>query len=288
MTDEQLGVPVDDRPAAMRSRIDAGHLGDFELAAARVVARLTGERVVLQDDNSSPGMVDIRIDYREKPPGFVEVVTDIEPAYSALVDKVRRHQQIVAPRLRRVWYVTLDSRAQVRGMVRTLPNDLAALEEAGHHFDTIHVQSLVDHRLPAVRALAAMGVTELVSSQPTSTGTGRIHLYAEGTGGPTILDWSEFDNWLADYLADAMREDVRRKLAATRADERHAFIGMSFTTPWAANYPLGDDHWSVPTSPPRLPPEITHVWAWFYPIGRCIAWFPGCGWFDPRNHWVTE
>lgn len=61
----------------MGSRIDAGHLGDFELAAARVVARLTGERVVLQGDNSAPGMVDLRIDNKDKPPGLDGLRTSV-------------------------------------------------------------------------------------------------------------------------------------------------------------------------------------------------------------------
>ena len=38
--------------------------------AARVIARLTGERVVIQDDGSKAAMPDIQIDYVDKLPGF--------------------------------------------------------------------------------------------------------------------------------------------------------------------------------------------------------------------------
>jgi hypothetical protein len=66
----------------MRRQQERSHLGDFEMAAARVVARLTGERVVLQDDNTRPGMPDLRIEFTDRSPAFVEVVTDIDREYS--------------------------------------------------------------------------------------------------------------------------------------------------------------------------------------------------------------
>src|SRR5690242_7178583 len=94
------GYPIDLRTDSMRSRAERGHLGDFELAAARVVARSTGQRVILQDDNSSPSMVDLRIESDSEPRndivGYVEVVTDIDPPYSELVSAVRKAETIAA------------------------------------------------------------------------------------------------------------------------------------------------------------------------------------------------
>jgi len=40
--------------------------------------------VVIQDDGSRPAMPDIRIDYADKPPAYVEVVVDIDPYYAAM------------------------------------------------------------------------------------------------------------------------------------------------------------------------------------------------------------
>jgi len=44
------GYPIDLRPQERRKRAAGGAVGDFEGMAARVVARLTGERVIIQDD----------------------------------------------------------------------------------------------------------------------------------------------------------------------------------------------------------------------------------------------
>jgi hypothetical protein len=101
-------------------------------------------------------------------------------------------------------------------------------------------------------------------------------------------DWGAFDRWLAGYLRDDQRADVRQKLDATHAVERHVFVGMSFSTPWAAYHALSLDYSGVPDLAPRLPSEITHLWVWSNPLGRCIAWYPERGWFEPGMEWATE
>ena len=85
------GYPIDLRSPERRRRWAEGAVGDFEGMAARVVARLTGERVVIQDDSTQPAMADIRIDYADKPAAYVEVVVDIEGSYAAMESRIWRH-----------------------------------------------------------------------------------------------------------------------------------------------------------------------------------------------------
>jgi hypothetical protein len=54
------GYPDDPRSDELRGRAGARLEGDFEATAGRVVTRLTGERLVIQDDNSRDSMPDIR------------------------------------------------------------------------------------------------------------------------------------------------------------------------------------------------------------------------------------
>jgi hypothetical protein len=79
----QPGYPIDARPRDRVARLQEKAVGDFEYASARVVARLTGEPVTLQDDGSQDSMPDIRIDYSNRPPAFMEVWTDIDENYAA-------------------------------------------------------------------------------------------------------------------------------------------------------------------------------------------------------------
>ena len=97
-TEFRPGYPIDHRLPRKVARLLNGPGGDFECSAARVVARLTGERVVLQDDGSRAGMADIRIEYADRSPGYVEVWTDIEPGYAATcMSSVRARSARMAP-----------------------------------------------------------------------------------------------------------------------------------------------------------------------------------------------
>ncbi|MDH6119323.1 hypothetical protein ABH930_000565 [Kitasatospora sp. GAS204A] len=51
---------------------------DFEYTAGRVMAQLTGEHVILQDDGSSHSMPDIRIEYADGRVGFGECWMDLD------------------------------------------------------------------------------------------------------------------------------------------------------------------------------------------------------------------
>jgi hypothetical protein len=78
------GYPIDLRAEERRRRAAKGPVGDFEGMAARVVARLTGEKVIIQDDGSRSAMPDIRIEYAAKPAAYVEAVVDIDTSYAAM------------------------------------------------------------------------------------------------------------------------------------------------------------------------------------------------------------
>lgn len=74
------GVPVDFRTPEQLRRARGSVLGDFEHAAARVIARYLGQRVDLIDDGRRNRQVDIRIHYANGNVGVAEVVIDVDPA----------------------------------------------------------------------------------------------------------------------------------------------------------------------------------------------------------------
>lgn len=289
MFDFTPGYPDDLRSERNRRRDASSYVGDFEGAAARVVARLTGEYVVLQDDGSAHGMADLRIVYQDGRTAYGEVTLDIDEAYAALGSEVlKRQHRVAAPALGRIWWVTLAPRARVGRLERSLPLVLEKLEASGDTFEiVVFDQRLAQHDNADVQALAEAGVIQLASRIVRTSETPLIHIGVEGTGGLAELDWTFFGDYVASFLSDERRSDVRRKLAATGSGERHAFIGFSFSTPWPAYHALDESYGDLPPEPPCLPAEITHLWVWAYPLGRCIAWFPDLGWFDPRSRWAT-
>lgn len=265
--------------------------GDFEALAGRVVARLTGAPVVIQDDNSRDAMPDLRIDYPRRVPGYAEVWRDIEPGYAAMFRKVAGPREISAARLGRIWWVTLSGAAPVDQLVRELPDLVAQMDAAGEKFEIVPPRgALAQSDSPRVRRAVQLGVVEF-ASRPTRDGeNGTIFLCPDGVYGPSQVDWEAFLKWVEDCAAGPRAADNRRKLAATRADERHLIIGATFTSPGEAFFALSESTGvgAVPPRAPNLPSEITHVWVLpAQSAGRCLVWFPDRGWLDTMQHWAT-
>jgi hypothetical protein len=283
------GQPIDRRPPERQRKQAASYLGDFEGAAARVVARLTGNYVEIYDDGSSRSMPDLKIVDRSGKTAFGEVTQDVDSAYAALGNEVlKRRYEVAAPTLRRIWWVTLTPDARVNDLVRALPRALNALDADGDVFEHVELrQRLQTHPNPTVRSLAESGVERLASRSAARGEEGLIRLGVVGTGGAVGQDWPGFQSYLAEFLKAQKLQDVRTKLGRTGADERHAFVGLSFTTPWPVYHTLSDEYTSLPPGPPNLPQEITHLWVWAYPLGRCVVWSPNQGWIDPRSHWTA-
>jgi hypothetical protein len=104
------------------------------------------------------------------------------------------------------------------------------------------------------------------------------------------VTWEPFHDWLDDHLAadTAHMRGNREKLAAAGDDERHAVVGVTMGSSWAAFHALHYDANTLPPEPPKLPAEFTHLWL----IGveasdRVLAWYPDLGWFEPHMHWAT-
>jgi len=283
MDDFQPGYPIDLRPDGMRMRDSRSFEGDFEAMAARVVARLTGERVVIQDDNSVQGMADLRIEYADRPNAYVEIVSDVDPDYAALNRLVFQKQEIAVPSLGRIWYVTVSKSAKLKSLRPALEAFLRRLEDAAVFLEIMQPDgSLAHSSVDELRQLDGLGVVRLSSRSPQPDEEPKILLYPQGVGGPAEQDWQALTTWLADFLSAPGRADVREKLATTGAIERHAFVGLPLGKEWSAFHSLHDRYGGLPDQPPVLPQEVTHVWVWAHPFGRCVAWFPDRGWFEPR------
>jgi hypothetical protein len=273
---------------------------DFEYVAARVVARFTGEAVTIQDDGSSPAMPDIRIDYADARVGYVEVWKDLDEPYAAMTRGISEHGfEISGGDLGRVWVLEVSGRFRTKDAGTTVPALLAALTAEGNTFSYGGVaEFLSEHPSAHVQTALRMGIVTL-SSRPMNDGEESvIHLGPQGINGPANVTWEPFLGWIKETLSSDNRNMVgnRRKLAAAGGDERHAFLGVTFSSPWtvfdALSFHVHTLPWErsqLPSLPPELPAEITHLWLMNAQAPeRCLAWYPDRGWFDPAMQWATE
>jgi hypothetical protein len=285
------GYPDDDRPDQQRRSAAASVVDDVERLAGRVVARLTGEHVVIQDNGSSDSMPDLRIDYTDRPAGYVEVWADIDPRYAAMSAAVARRQHLLpAPGLGRVWWARTSGSCRLGRLDRELLPLLAEMQTDGEVFEIVaEHEHLRRNPSPNVRRALALGIVGLASRPVRDGEHGAVHLVPQGISGPVNVTWQVFLDWVKDVLSSPETADVRDKLAATGAPERHAFLGASFTSPWGVFYALSDEHNSIPPLPPVLPEQVTHLWVINAQLPeRCLVWFPERGWLDAERQWATD
>lgn len=285
------GYPVDLRLPAQVAKRAQGPIGDFERSAARVVARLTGARTVLQDDGSHDRMPDIRVEHPDGRLAYVEVWTDVDPDYAAVYSRLMKPKnelplRLAAPASSRVWWVVVSGATNVDCLEAEVGIILTGLERRGVTFE--RVGPLESHDEPEVKELLSHGVVRVSSRLCGPDEQGTILLIPHGISGPPLVAWEPVLDWIAEVTASRNLKDVRTKLSAAGGEERHLFVGVTYSSPSDVFFALKYEERSLPLRGPRLPREITHVW--LMPAtspGRCIAWFPDRGWFDVSDHWTT-
>ncbi|GAA3638163.1 hypothetical protein GCM10022223_66380 [Kineosporia mesophila] len=292
MTDEpwRQGYPRDRRSESQRQQAASSPFGDFEFVAGRVVARATGARVWIWDDNSQPKMPDLRIQYPHAPEldGYGEVVMAVNADHAALDRKLagggslRRESS-----LQWGWFLTLSPKIRLDRDWKAIVASLAELERQGFDSPTFLP---IDPETGSVELLALLdlGVTEIASAASNQALSGIVELFTPPWGGKVAPDWEGFQSWLANFLTSNTVANKREKLAATGTPQRHLFVGISSAMPWAVLHALDYPSIGLPLFVPQLPDELTHLWLMGLPApSRCISWWPDRFWFDPQSRWAT-
>jgi hypothetical protein len=268
------GYPVDDRGEKLRLRDATGPYGDFEAKAARVVARATGERVVLQDDNRLPRTPDLRIDYADGQRGVGEIVTITDGQRAAMTAAFTNGGlNLQSERLRWQWFVTVKADAKRTILASRLVDVLAQMEVADERHSLLGPIDPVTAG-PGAKKLYELGVAEVASNTVPADRRGQVVWQMEGIGGELKLDWEGFHSGLQSVLVSSLVCGKRDKLVAVAgALERHLFIGLSWSVPWALLRVLESDVDELPRRPPALPDGVSHLWLWGSELpGRALGW----------------
>jgi len=302
------GYPVDERRPEDVARQQASYFGDVEFTAARVVARLTGKRVVLQDNGSKPSMPDLRIESRPGPAAYGEIWIDVDQEEARTMSELFRRQrglpaELRAPELQRIWHVSVSKATRFKSARRSSaaaseqPNverDLRPLlgdmEAAGETFPRIATrEQLVALDNQCARRLLDLGIVG-AASRPIGAGErGHVLLLPGPIFCPPDLSWQQVNAWIDAKFADPS-PNLRKhfaKLEATGATERHLVMGVTASgsneTYWMLTQPSG-----LPPEAPSLPPSVTHLWLFDAPRPhRVLVWFPDKGWLDAIENWAT-
>jgi hypothetical protein len=259
-------------------------VAEHEEAARRVVEQVLGTRVVLYDRNIGRSVPDLRVEYTDRPHGYVEVVADESQDWRSLHAALDRGNRVVeVPGLAYHWWIWPRPDAHVKTLTAGLPGLLRQLDRAGETFGhTVGVE--LDERIarsPFRDTITQLGIHRLVAGKAAS-GDAVARFVLPGTEGPVDIDLDRVSSWCAEFLRAPERADVRTKLMDTGADERHAFIVVTISTEWPVWHALSEQIYpQLPSTSPDLPDEVTHVWLFSELRQRCIAWLPEHGgWID--------
>jgi hypothetical protein len=287
--DWRHGYPIDLRSEPLRRRAAEGPFLDFEYRAARVVARATGQRVFLQDDNSEPRTPDLRIEY----PGWRgigEVVIITDPGTADLYSSFGKGElRFTDHRLGWQWWIDYSPAIDRRNLRELLVDVLVQMETDGEMYASLVP---IDHVSPGdgARRLQELGVVAIATNTNRRDGPGEVIGLPGAVDIPREVDIDAVSDWLDRELAsDLMLRKSEKLMARPGYSERHLFIGVSWSAPSEVLSLLRTQAVELPRKPPTLPTGVTHLWLWdaFFP-GRAIAWWPQRMWFDVAHAWVTD
>jgi hypothetical protein len=225
--------------------------------ARRIVEKELGQAVVINDDNSVPGMYDLRIGPPDLPNVAIECVGAVDSIFTETWN-IGPARGPLSLAVEGDWNVEIVATARVKAVRQNLEHLLKKLESQGIY--NLHV----DYRLRWSDAtlfteFELLGITH--ASCYRMQGSGKVHLSMPGTGGAVDKKGSEVPKWLGEFLRDPAREDVLLKLQKSGAKDRHAFvIGSLLGTPWPVeSYLMGELDY-IPNKSPDLPLPVTAAW----------------------------
>ena len=243
--------------------------------ARQVIEAELGQPVAQHDDGSRPGMHDLDVFYGEGRRAAVEVTAAVDPESTELWNIVNGRGRWEEPDLAGGWGVTVKPNA--RHLRRELPPFLRSLERAG-------IGRFPDPAGQPTAIVAPLGVVKATQSNTEFPGSIYVFLDlpADQTAGFVPDTGDALAAWLGDFVHDDSRADLRQKLARSGAAERHAFVivsGLSGVSFVVADLLMVNDA-PHPLVPPKLPPEVTDVWA-------VSTWASGVGfrWSSAAQRW---
>lgn len=237
--------------------------------ARRIVQNALGRVVHINDDNSAPGMYDLRIGSVDEPEVAIECV--------GAVDRIFTETWNVGPargsftlNVSGDWTVEIAPTARVKAVKRHLEEFLTELE-------TRRIQTMSpDHWLPPDCATLFDKMDTLritYASCYCVEGTGKIYLTMPGAGGAVDDKGTNLPKWLGDFLRDSPQADVLLKLQRSGAKSRHAFVIAGFVgVPWDVESYLTGSLDEVPKDPADLPTPVTEAWIVSAFGGKGLHW----------------
>ncbi|MFI1311629.1 hypothetical protein ACH4TS_15905 [Streptomyces albidoflavus] len=246
---------------------------------------LPNVEVLCHDDGSRPGMHDFDLVREGHRFAALEVTAATDASSFELWKLINAGDRWIQQELVGGWLVSLAPTARVKLVRSLLPALLARLEALG----LSQIRQVHDLDEDLIERAEQSGIISAYQSPRTEYPGSiycTIHLPPEQSGGWVPDTGDAFSDWVSQWLFAARQSDNLAKLRNSGASERHLFLllpGLT-TAPFEAVDPLLRVNGPLPTTGPRLPDEITHLWSMStWNTGDIFHWSPEAGWVRFRK-----
>jgi hypothetical protein len=241
----------------------------FEPWARFVVERELGQTVFLHDDQSQPGMYDLRVGSSSAPLIAIECVGAIDATFSAFWNAGPARGSLQTS-LTGDWIVVLHPKARVKALRAVVENVLQPWDGVGEI--NIYVDWQLERAQPVqYHNLRKLGVSSLHCVR--KQGNGKVFLNPENNGGMVDEHGTVISSWIGEFLRATERADVIRKLARAGCSECHVFVPVGWSgARWDVESYLTSGLEHLPDGAPDLPAPITSAWIVSLSASLGIRW----------------
>jgi hypothetical protein len=221
------------------------------------VQRTLGRTVEQHDDNTHPGMYDLRIGPVDRPEIAIECVGAVDrkftEAWNVGCAKGPWNLSVQGD-----WDVGVSQTFRFRHLEKGLTDLLRELEMRG--IWTARADHVLRHTDPDLYGrMQLLKVTDAFGYR--TAGSGKVTFSLPGRGGAVDTCGSSVAPWLGSYLREPGQADVLAKLMQSGAPERHVFLFVEVHgAPWPVESYLFRKIVRVPSSAPDLPETVTAAW----------------------------
>lgn len=203
-------------------------------------------------------MYDLRVGPVDAPKIAIEVTGAIDAPWMATWNASQKLSGKV-PGVDGDWTFVLRPGAHVKRLIPELPAVVEAIGDTG--LDTVHEDDLY-FRPELLARFDGLGIDSVYRHR--EPGNGNVYFTLDGDSGAVDSFGETVPGWVGAFVADPDRADNLRKLAATTAPQREAFIIADLVgAPWGVMSYLTDIAGRgvpLPSAPPELPEPLTGVW----------------------------
>ncbi len=224
--------------------------------AKEIIERVLNKEVFINDDNTQPGMYDLRIGEIDAPEYAIECISSADPVFTETWN-VGPAKGSFYCKVQGDWTIEIETNAIIKSINKKIEKLLQEMENA--KIFQISTKKLQNYYYDEILKRLKISFVNCYRKN----GTGKIILTMSGGGGGVDYRGNSISPWIEEFITKEKNKDVIDKLQKSNAKYRHIFVFVALTQKkedWGIISYLTDDFKYLPSEVPKLPDSINGIW----------------------------